>query len=452
VLTPEQAVDQAEQLLNWQTTERFKLDGIRAYWRGKQKLPAVIPNSAPYEVRELARLSRVNICELVVNSLGQSMFMDGFRTRETRSNLDVWQVWQRNRFDRRQGGVYRSAFAYGSSYVVVTPGDTAPVMRGVSPRSMTTLYGEDPDWPIWALERWDRDTFRLYDDEAVYFIGSQGEPGTSERKFVHIETREHGMRVFGEPVCPVVRYLDEEDLDRDDEIDDSHVAGQIAPLIPLQDQIDITTFGLLVSQHYTAFKQRYILGWVPQQEMDRIKMSASQTWTFKDHPDDITIGELSETDLKGYLDSREASLRHAASISQTPAHELIGELVNLSAEALAAAEAGRDRKVDERKTLFGESNEQVLQLAGSSIGVEVPDDAQAIWRDTSAKSFSQLVDALGKAVQMLGIPPQVLWERLPDTTLQDVEEWKAEAQASDVFARLNANLERQAAEMPDEAA
>ena len=452
-LSPDDAVTQAKDLLNWQTTERGKLDPLRRYWRGKQPLPAVIPNSVPHEVRKLAEIARVNICELVVNSLGQSMFMDGFRTRQTRNNVAVWDAWQANRFDRRQTGVYRSAFAYGSAYVVVTPGNGLPVMRGVSPRSMTAMYGEDPDWPMWALERLGNDTYRLYDDENVYFLGSQpGDMPGDGPKLIWTETREHGVQVHGEPVCPVVRYLDEEDLDDGDDVDDEPVLGQIAPLRPLQDQIDLTTFGLLVSQHYTAFKQRYILGWVAPDEETRMKMSASQTWTFKDHPDDVEIGELSESDLKGYLDSREASLRHAASISQTPAHELIGELVNLSAEALAAAEAGRDRKVDERKTLFGESNEQVLQAVGSMIDVDIPDDAQAIWRDTSAKSFSALVDALGKAVQMLGIPPQVLWERLPDTTLQDVEEWKAEAESGDAFARLQQMIEGQAQDAPDEAA
>jgi hypothetical protein len=40
--------------------------------------------------------------------------------------------------------------------------------------------------------------------------------------------------------------------------------GQVAPLMPIQDQIDLTTFGLLVAQWYGAFKQRWAIGWAPR--------------------------------------------------------------------------------------------------------------------------------------------------------------------------------------------
>lgn len=449
-------VRQANELMGFQRAERDKLDTIRRYWRGKQDPPLVVPKSVPAEVLELLKIGRVNICDLVVNSLGQSTFMDGFRTANGRGDAvqAFWDVWQRNRFDRDQTGVYRASFAYGTSYVTVTPGNTAPVMRGVSPRRLTAMYGEDPDWPMWALEKTGPDTWRMFDEEVVYFLGQRDEMspnGMPRKSLVHLETREHGVRVHGEPACPVVRYQTEIDLDADDEVDDEPVAGQVVPLMKLQDQIDLTTFELLVAQHYAAFKQRYILGWVAPDERTKLSMGASQTWTFKDHPDDMQVGELTETDLKGYLESREASLRHAASLSQTPAHELIGELVNLSAEALAAAEAGRDRKVDEAKTLLGESNEQVAQAVGSLVGQTIPDDAQSVWRNTSASAFNATVDGLGKLATMLGIPPQELWELVPGATLQDVDRWKATFEQGDAFSRLSEMIDRQAGELDDAA-
>lgn len=45
--------------------------------------------------------------------------------------------------------------------------------------------------------------------------------------------------------------------------------GIVEPLIDLQDQINITSFGLQVAQHYGAFRQRYILGWVAETEEQR---------------------------------------------------------------------------------------------------------------------------------------------------------------------------------------
>jgi hypothetical protein len=476
-LDADAAVEQLRRVRNYRENESEPLDTIRRYWKGRQPLPAVIPSAAPREVRTMARIARVNVCSIVIDSLAQSTFVDGFRGKEDSEDAEVWDVWQANKLDARQSGIHRAAFAYGAAYAVVLPGAPQPVVRGRSPRSLTALYGEDPDWPMWALEKADEKLWRLFDDEAVYYIG---EDKDDDYKF--IELREHGAGV-----CPVVRYLDEDDLDADDDVEpainnqsglqhDVPMRGQVAPLMSIQDQIDLTTFGLLVAQWYSAFRQRWAIGWVAPEEralieqvlesnavdpdaptaeeqadaavaaarLAQMKAGASQLWTFDEHPDDMKLGEFEQTNLDGYIKSREASLRHAATLSQTPVHELIGELVNLSAEALAAAEAGRDRKVDERQTLLGESHEQTLWLAGKLGAIQVPDDAQVVWRDTSARAFAATVDALGKLVQMLGIPPQELWERVPGATRQDVERWKKAAKEGDSFAFLGDLLERQA--------
>lgn len=451
MLKPQQAVDQAQLLHDFHLTERSQLDLVRRYWKGRQKLPAVIPTNSPSEVKVMARSSRVNVMPIVVNSLVQSMFVDGFRAGKGKDaeDLEVWGVWQRNRMDKWQTGIHRAAAAYGTAYAIVLPGDPVPVIRGASPRSLTALYGEDPDWPLWALQRLGRGLWRLFDDEAVYYVSNKSQVGGAEAKFEHVETREHGVGV-----TPVIRHIDEDDLDVDDEVSDQGMAvadqttpltlGQVVPLFALQDQIDLTTFGLQIAQHFGAFRQRYAIGWVAESEEQKMKASASKLWTFDEDPEEMQVGEFSQTNLDGYIKSREASLRHAATLSQTPVHELIGEMVNLSAEALAAAEAGKDRKVDERKTLSGEAHEQTMWCVGQIIGAEIPDDAQVVWRDTSAQAFAATVDALGKLSQMLGIPPQELWERVPGATRQDVERWKAAAEQGDAFGQLASMLERQA--------
>jgi hypothetical protein len=448
-LNSTRVVEQATILKGFRDAERGPLDVVRRYWKGRQDLPAVIPTNAPAEVKAMARMSRVNVIAIVVDTLAQSMFVDGFRAKDDADDLAVWQVAQRNRWDKRQTGVHRATAAYGAAYVVVLPGDPVPVMRGVSPRHMTCVYGEDPDWPLWALESLGRGLYRLYDDEAIYYV-SEVKRGSGEKgpAFEHVETREHGVDLG---VTPVVRFLDEDDLDIEDDIEptggngvDLPMRGQVAPLVPLQDQVDLTTFSLHVAQHYSAFRQRWAIGWVPDDEAQKIKAAASQLWTFDKEPDEMKVGEFEQTSLDGFIKSREASMRHAAALSQTPVHELTGDLVQLSAEALAAAEAGKDRKVSERQALAGESHEQVFWVVGRLTGVDVPDDAQVVWRDTSARAFAATVDALGKLSQMLGVPPQELWERIPGTTKQDVERWKLEAEKGDAFSNLAAMLDRQA--------
>lgn len=450
-MKPDAVVDLAQELKEVHEEEREQLDVVRRYWRGRQALPAVIPSAAPHEVKVMARIARVNICKIVVDAMTQSMYVDGFRTDLESENNPVWAAWQRNRLDARQTGIHRAAFAYGASYCVVLPGDSEPVMRGSSPRNLTALYGNDPDWPDAAIERLGRSRdgsslWRIYDETHSYFV-KEGRPaaGSQEREWTFISSSEHGAGV-----TPVVRFLDEEDLDADDEVEPADrqsdlpiLRGQVSPLFSIQDQIDLTTFNLLVAQHYNGFRQRYIVGWTADSEEERMKAAASQVWTFDEDADLMKLGEFEQTDLSGYIESREASLRHGATLSQTPVHELVGQLVNMAAEALAAAEAGKDRKVDERQALAGESWEQALWLAGRYKGIEIPDDSQVRWRDTSAQAFAATVDALGKLAQMLGIPREELWERVPGATPADVARWKEKSKQGDSFAQLTDLLDRQ---------
>jgi hypothetical protein len=132
-------------------------------------------------------------------------------------------------------------------------------------------------------------------------------------------------------------------------------------------------------------------------------------------------------------------------VSQVPPHNLVGQMVNLSAEALVAAEVGHTRKIDDRETSFGESWEQTLRLAGAYEGIEVSEAAQIRWKDSEARSLSQTVDALGKMATMLKVPPQVLWSRIPGVTDQDVADWRAELVSTDPVAQLISELERQVA-------
>lgn len=434
-LSNQAAADKARQLLQFRAAESDRLNRIRDYlhnapeWR-----PVWLPANAPTEVRQIAQVSRVNMLKFVVNSRVQSMFVDGYRAPRSAEDAPAWEAWLRNAMNARQIGIHRAALSYGAAYMPVLPGEPVPVMRGVSPRHLTAAYGDDDQWPRFALQQ-RRSDWRLIDEEAVYTLLPDGDD-----RFQVIDIKTHGARVDGEPVCPVVRYRDTDDLD-------DPVTGIVEPLLDLQDQINITSFGLYVAQHYGAFRQRYILGWLAETEEQRLKASASKLWTFEDP--EIKVGEFGQTDLKGYIDSREATLRHLATVSQTPAHELLGQLVNLSAEALAAAEASHRRATGENTTCLGESHEQALALAGTYMGLDPDPLASVRWRDTESRSLAQVADALGKLSTQLGIPPAELWEKIPGVTDQELERWRAAAAEGDAFANLTALLERQAAPEPE---
>jgi hypothetical protein len=223
-------------------------------------------------------------------------------------------------------------------------------------------------------------------------------------------------------------------------------------------------FSLLVALQYASFRQRWATGLsIPVDEspfladgetanpnfgkpIEPFEAAVNRLWV-SDSPD-AKFGDFAQTEVSGHLNAYKSAVQSLAAIAQTPPHVLLGDLVNLSADALAAAEASTQRKTAEYETLFGESWEQVLRLAAAADGdaaAAADDSAQVRWRDTEARSLAQTVDALGKMVQMLGVPAEAAWERIPGVTETDVERWRAMRAETDVLGALVGDLTRNTA-------
>jgi len=123
-------------------------------------------------------------------------------------------------------------------------------------------------------------------------------------------------------------------------------------------------------------------------------------------------------------------------VAQIPPQNLVigSGISNVPAEALELLAAGHRQDIAEHQTSFGESIEQLMRLSGKAMGDDAAWEdmsAQVVWRDTTPRSMGQVVDALGKGVQMLSIPPKAMWEKFPGVTDQDLQRWKAMAEEED---------------------
>ncbi|NML55392.1 phage portal protein [Streptomyces sp. R302] len=452
MLSNDQALKVGRQLLELREAEQPRLEKIAAYMRGEHD-SVYVPNGARAEYRWLIDRAKQNVLPLVVSVVSQNLYVDGYRSTGSDENAASWKVWQANRMDARQHGIHRSVLTYGAAYNVVMPGRPVPLITPSSPRRMTALY-EDPindEWPRYGIEVRQvvtpkgpaRQVF-MYDDDARYPMVAKKD-GSGLQMDGARQVMKHGLGV-----CPIVRYVNMIDLDGDG------VIGEVEPLITAQDQLNMTTFNLLMAQQYAAFRQRWVTGMVPQADEE-----GNPTAPFRSRVDSLFVaedsetkfGEFGQTDLKGYLESREATNRHMATVSQIPPYHLLGQVANLSAEALAAARDGLDGKIDEHESVLGESHEQTMRLVGLASGDTAAWEdvsAQVVWRDTSARSLAQTVDALGKLATMLGVPPQELWEKIPGVTQTDVARWRAALAEGDAFTRLAADIERQM-DVPDTA-
>lgn len=420
---------------------------------GLGKPTVEMPDDAPQVMKNLAWKSRTNFLPLVLDTFSQLMKADGY-IEANGAPSNAWRYWQHNGLDARQTGVHRSALQFGASYVSILPGDTVPVIKGYSPRRMTAIY-TDPDiddWPMMAIDV-NGPMVRLIDETGVYRIGLERAPLSgldAPADFIppatdwsYIDFFEHGF-----DFCPVARFRDRMLLDGEEQF------GIVEPLIDIQKRIDETTFGLLVAQYYAAFKQRYVIGWVPQSEQESLTAEASSFWSFAD--DNVKVGQFTETDLTRYISSKESALQDMSAIAQVPASSLgnsTASMRNVSPEAVASNDSGQDRKGSEIRTSFGETWELVLRAAARLDGDEAAatdTSSQIRWRDMTTTSPGAIVDALGKLKQMLGVPVEMLWQRIPGWTDQDQARALEIVQSGDSLDRLLDSLDKHA--QPDSSA
>lgn len=397
---------------------------------------------------EIARQAFNPTLQLLLDTYSQSLKVDNyFRSvgeGEVLGNQsEGWGHWQRNRMDGRQTGLHHAALKYGLSYASVLPADLAPkpsldsgkgaAIQVFNPKNIATAY-EDytaaDEWPIIALQITERG-FRLYDERHVHFFGVNHKPldpsgwldsfYTSADNMHYIEKREHGVGV-----CPIVRYRDRMMTPGEES------RGMVESLIGTAERINTTNFQEGMSRHWSAFKQRYVIGWIPADEKEAFKQAVSDTWFFKDSKKEVDVGQFDETDLSQYSNSRHDAQQDFASGGQLSATVMGAQAIsNVSAEGLAALEKGKESKSSELQTSLGESHEQLFRLCAHISGDKggaADFDAEVKWQDTTAKTMAQTVDALVKLATGLGVPVEELWTEIPGWTQQQVERASAKRQ------------------------
>ena len=436
--------------------ERERLKRIDCWYRWEQE-EVQIPRRATSELKRLAELSRVPWLTLVVTATAQAMYVDGFRSELNKSDEDddanptsmspPWRTWLANAMDRRQIALHRAALAYGWSFGKVLPGQdpvsgrAMSVIRGVSPRKMYAAWEDaaEDDWPQYTMQIIDSTRngahlVRVLDDTAEHEL--------------RIDTGGTDIDYLGQPrihdagVCPVVRFANMLDLE-------GRSPGEVEPHIPIASRINKTSYDRLLTQHFNSWKVRTVAGMAEPDEDEvatRKKLQLRQDDLLIAEDPDTKFGSLDETPLDGFIAAHRADVETLAAVSQTPTHELTGQMANLSAEALAAARASLNQKVVERQKSFGASHAQMLRLAVALEGDEsysADPTGRVTWQDMEIRSMSQAADALGKMAAQLGVPPTALWAMVPGVEKTDVAEWIRLAEEGDPITKMQQTLERQ---------
>ena len=408
------------------------------YYDGEYEIIALLDTAERQTFRKLLQESGADWCELVVNAVAERLQVQGFRFTDGGSAV-AWQIWQDSCMDADAEMVQTDALVTGQSFALVQPSDDSPTgveITAESPFEATVLYqpgdrrqriagykrfsGDAMEymWPAWMGAPATGQTEVLITPEVIvtWPAGGNGpEIAPNPSGLVGMVEIMPQPRTWGPP------------------------RSELTPAAPIQDRINTTIFNRLVASDYGAFRQIWATGVKIPRTIAQVTGEDGTTQEtvafaapFQVGADRLLanenpaakFGSFAESTLAGYLASVEQDVNQLAAITQTPPHYLLGQIANLSADAIKAAEAGLVAKVSRRALHIGEGWEEVIRTAFRIIGHPAASDrsGEVIWKDFETRSESQRVDALVK-MRTLGVPIEVLWARW-GATPQEIELWR----------------------------
>lgn len=339
---------------------------------------------------------------------------------------EAWELWQRNNLDLYSDIAHETMLVTGHAYIIVGPREDdedneCPLITVEHPLEVITQHAPGDVKKITAaLKRWyDPDegiTYAtLYTPDTIYKWQGSNETADGFRRVGPLKwvprAGEASVPNPFEGIVPVVPLINRQKLN-------GHGRSELLDLIPIQDAVNKLTSDMLVAAEFAAFRQRILTGMeIPEDEHGNIipdfdlKASINRLLVVKD--EDVKVHEFGVTDLKNYVAGIEHLRDSMAAISRTPPQYLVGQVVNVSGEALKAAESGQVQKAKRRCRFAGEGWETAIRLAFQLKGDEERAeayDAETIWGNPEILTESAMADSLAKW-SALGIPKQALWER-----------------------------------------
>ncbi|WP_246033494.1 phage portal protein [Streptomyces hundungensis] len=375
------------------------------YYDGKHQRMLFAQSKYRTEFAHIFERWNDNFCGLIIDSVNERMFIDGFRlSKEPEEDELAREIWQRNRLDSESNSAHLDAMIQGAAYAIVWGDEEGKAVISIESAEHVAIQYKPgsrhdieaaakfyvDDWGRAFCTLWWRDKVYTGDWKIGGYSIDRTEPNPLGRPpVVPIQNR---SRLVGEPM------------------------SDLATVIPLQDAINKTVADSLVASEYAAWPQRYVTGLEIQEDehgnpVEPFKVAVDKLLQAEDPA--ATFGQFAAADLSNYVALVDMLVQHMASISRIPFHYMLKGGQPPSGDAITSAEAGLVSKTRERMLHFGEAWEQVMRLAiavenGGSLQEEY-EAAEVIWRDPENRTEAQHIDSLLK-LQQLSVPKQQLWQ------------------------------------------
>lgn len=443
---PEEAIKALkDEALTGIEVQRERLERIRR-WSGPagQQPVAYQAKHTSRQADGIMEASKAPWLLLVVDTYTQALLVDNY-TDSNGIQTGLWSVWQSNRMDARQVPLMADLVRYGQAMTLTLSGvnqltgEPELKVQTFSPRRSWAVYTEDsdiyPEYAVFMDVIGQRVRYRIVDDAAVYTVLSRDKISPLIPREMVAETPDYemvGYELHGSPVTPVVKFSIAASADGDE-------VGLVEPLLTTAARLNLTTAHRMFVQVYGAHQVRTATGLAAPEDYDEVtaSMTDEERAAYDDArrvalgADDILIGEgdakfgvLPGSPLEPYNSAYDTDLRTFAAVSHLPPHYLQGQIANVSADALVAARQSMDAYLAAIRAQVADSHEANFRLwAAMSGDVAAAREvgSQVVWRQPATSSFAQTVDALGKVVQMLGMPEEIVWEQIPGMTPQTIQ-------------------------------
>ena len=380
-----------------------------------------------------------NWCQVVIDSALERMVPLGFRLGNGDIDTVAGEAWRRSECDVEVSLALLDAMASSRSFGLVWKPDgesTEITFEHISQCIVEYVPGSrrkrSAGLKVWQDQ--DLEFATLFLPDRVYrFQRMSPDGGQWENRTAGLGKDEspHFENPMGE--VPLVELANRQRLR-------GKPSSDIANVIPLQDSVNTLWAHLMTASDYLAVPARAVLGMdrptkeildqdgevIGEEDLPIERFRSDRLlWLENEGP---SIAEFSAAKLSNYTQVIEKAEQHIAAQTRTPPHYLLGQMVNISDDALSAAESGLVAKVTERQRVFGAALREIMRLEAIASGD--PDRAEqlakgsVVWRDPQFRAESQYADALTK-YKAVGVPDEALWERIPDVDSNVVERWKS---------------------------
>ena len=414
-------------IINWIEERIDALRGAytmsRQYYAGDHKVE-LTDRQKKFLGRNL--VFRDNVCEVVVDSVAERLEVTAFKADNDEVSSLLWDWWKANRMDHKQTVTHTETTLLGDGYVLVDWDYLAlrPRFHFQEAEMIIPHYDNAGDM-VWLSKKWTEvpelgqpeiTRMNIYYPDRIEKLRSEGrvwrpvlDEGETEWPVPWVDSN-------GKPLgLPVVHF-------RNSTLSDDFGQSEIADVIPLQDLLNKQLVDMTAIADIMGFPQRWMVD-MEVSNKSELEYVPGSLWDLKSDGGDAkgTTGQFEAAPMLDILKAIEMLVEHVSMTSRTPRHlfHLTGEYP--SGEAMKTAEAGLVSKVKKRQVDFGNSWEDVMQMAvkvnavfGGGEPGSLPETSiiDTIWADPETRNETNFLQGLAIKKDKLGVPQEQIWREM----------------------------------------